>query len=187
MKYMLLFLFISVSINSQSIITNNVDEFTKVKFIETNITKEKRIKEIDNITVDNGSMYFNLSYFQSDQSSIFLFNILLYSKNDLGCFSKYDGKIIFLLENGKTIEGKQFSETSCEKTGNTIKYGLAKSDEIATQQFENFETLSKERISKIRIYGSKFYQDFTIKEEAKDYIKNHFILLNDEVKKTETK
>jgi hypothetical protein len=64
---------------------------SKVKFIETNISKEKRIKEIDNITVDNGNMYFNLSYFQSDQSSIFLFNILLIQKNDL-CFSKYDGK-----------------------------------------------------------------------------------------------
>jgi hypothetical protein len=50
MKYITFFLFISVSINSQSITTNDVDEFTKVKFIETNISKEKRIKEIDNIT-----------------------------------------------------------------------------------------------------------------------------------------
>jgi hypothetical protein len=30
---------------------------SKVKFIETNISKEKRIKEIDNITVDNGNMF----------------------------------------------------------------------------------------------------------------------------------
>jgi hypothetical protein len=29
-------------------------------------------------------------------------------------FSKYDGKIIFMKMEG-TIEGKQFSETSCEK------------------------------------------------------------------------
>jgi hypothetical protein len=68
----------------------------------------------------------------------------------------------FLLEM-EDIEGKQFSETSCEKIGNTIKYALTKSDEIATKQFENFETLSKKRISKIRIYGSKFYKTLSIK------------------------
>jgi hypothetical protein len=41
MKYILLFFYLCVSVNSQSITTNDVDEFTKVKFIETNISKEK--------------------------------------------------------------------------------------------------------------------------------------------------
>jgi hypothetical protein len=93
-------------------------------------------------------MYFNLSYFQSDQSSIFLFNILLYSKR-LRMFSKYDSKIIFFTWKWKELYRRQtiFSETSCRKIGNTInKYALTKSDEIATKQFEEFfETLSKRR------------------------------------------
>ncbi|MGQ7945047.1 hypothetical protein [Flavobacterium sp. WC2509] len=187
MKKITLLLLISFSGFSQSIIKNKIDEFTKVRYIETNITKEKRLKEIDNISQDKGSVYFNLSYIESEKLSIFLFNILLYSNYDLGCFSKYDGKIIFLLENGKTIEGKQFSDTSCEKTGNTIKYTLATSSDSISTQFENFDILSKEKISKIRIYGSKFFQDFIIKEDAKEYIKGHFLILKDEINKLPTK
>lgn len=183
MKKIILLLLISFSGHSQSIIRNEVDEFTKIRVIETNITKEKRLKTIDNISQDKGNVYFNLSYVEADTLKMIFFNVLIYSNSDLGCFSKYDGKIMFLLENGKTIEGKQISDTSCEASGNSIKYGLATSKDLSDVQFDNFETLSKEKITKIRIYGTKYFQDFTIKEDAKEYIKNHFLILKAEIDK----
>lgn len=180
-KILFLFLFPFLGF-SQTIISNKVDEFTKTKFIETNIKKGKRVNESDNIIQDKGSIYFQLIYSESKEKSIYTFNTLLLLKDELGCFVEGNSRLLFLLENDKTIECTQISTTDC-KSAQAVNFILTTDLTNFSEQDKNFEELCMNKIKKIRLYGNKHYQDYQIKEEAKEYIQNHFLLLKSEINK----
>lgn len=182
MKKILVLIFFPFLGYSQSIISNTVDEFTKTKFIETNIKKGKRINESDNIIQDKGSIYFQLIYSESKDKSIYSFNTLLLLKDDLGCFVEGNSRLIFLLENDKPIECLQISKTECNST-QSANFVLTTDINNFSDQEKNFEELCLNKIKKIRLYGNKHFQDYLIKEEAKEYIQNHFTLLKSEINK----
>jgi hypothetical protein len=164
--------------------TNKVDEFNGTKSITTSLSAGKYTKRSDYIDLD-GSLLITLGYsLSADSVELYIFNIFTTRANKLGCLSEYNGKCIFLFEDGETQELTQFSNTNCNSNSLYAMYVFWKRDqidypEIRDIMFTNIEKASTKRINKIRIYGTEGIADYTLKEEKKDILIKHFKVINE--------
>ena len=164
---------------SQSIQLDEIDDFTGSRKIITSPWRGKTIKPSDFVDVDK-SLLVNTSCLIKD--SITLHTITLYLMSDIGCLSKYDGKAIILFEDKSKIEIHQLSDTDCDDSP-TASYLLLSRDEgedksnFQSKIEENYSHIMNHDITKIRVYGNKYYKDFELNLKSQDILKRHFSLI----------
>jgi hypothetical protein len=159
-----------------------VDEFTKTLTIDLYPYEEimfgKKISKFP-LPVESGKEFYmsasiGVRYIKRENGNEFyLFSVK--KSVDLGCLSKYDGKMMVLFEDGDTITLKQQSDTDC---GSEIKvnYYFGSPEVIESNSMENLqieqsgivEKFRTKKISKIRVYGTKFYDDIEFRPEITD-------------------
>ena len=189
MKYIITFLLIcfSTSLFSQvKLFRKTKDDFTGGLTISTSPYKKKFPKKKDRIDKQQ-LLNFSLAYMQpkaQDKGLYYVF-VIFNANMDVGCFSEYDGKLMFLLSNGTVIECIQKSDTDCSDMPNGT-FALFDEDvktyaEMVGYTNENIELLLNNDIKKIRIYSTNGYYDFEMKDENKDIFKQHYEVIQNEM------
>src|SRR5690554_4270297 len=116
MKFPLLLFFMmltSISIFSQTIEYNEIDEFTGIHTIMTKGWKGQFPKKADRID-PYSNLYISMSYSKTKEAiEYFSLNIYLFNVGDMGCMSKHDGKVMLLMDSGETFTFMQRSDTNC--------------------------------------------------------------------------
>lgn len=176
-KYLLIFLFPLYSF-SQQVVVNEIDEFTKDKKIKVTCTKTDRWKVSDNISDDwmGLAVYLGAWHFtpKGFHAGGYVAEIGLSGSTIVNCFSEYDGKIIWLFEDGDTCELKQISRTDCGTAHISARFTILQDD---------LNKLITKKVKKLRIYTTDGYSDYTIKEKKIEAIQQTFALLKDTVEK----
>ncbi len=159
----------SYYVKAQVNVSKSIDEFTGIQSLYAFEGKGRyqRIKDrIDKLK----EVEFSMSYVSNKEGRLLVVHFSFYPRySDMGCLSKYDGKIILLLDNGKTIECTQNSETDCSDSPSAsyvfYEKGVKSIEQGFLQSEEKLEEISKSVISKIRVYANKGYRDYEIQEE----------------------
>lgn len=115
MKKVLLLLFIPVFGFSQTVVINEVDEFTKAYKVKVNCSKSERWRFADDISDEFNSIFLGTWYFQKDDISSFVVELGINGFSATTCLSEYEGRIIWLFEDGTTSELVQESKTICHE------------------------------------------------------------------------
>lgn len=183
MKKLLFLLLYPFMLFSQNIESNKIDEFTGDYTVMTSPQKGKRFKFSDAISTDNNIFLFT-GYTLSKKTNyeMYIINISMRIDNNMTCLSKGD-KMILLLEDESKIECINFNQTDCSGTIVNGTYGTTPDANLPAIMPGNFYLLSLKKIKKIRIYTSDSYRDFEIKEEEKEWVRNHFEIIYSEVEK----
>lgn len=180
-------LVVSLSASAQNITlesTRNVDDFTKTTKIDVvpkeEILKGKRVVkqtsflEAKNTTYEAAAIG-TMTYFKNEDGTY----LNIAKSVDLGCMSKYDGKAMLMFEDNEVIEIKQISDTDCGENVN-VRYILVSKEvydattsetgltDFLDAQYKSMELLETKKLKKIRIYGSKYYDDIDIRPELQD-------------------
>ncbi len=90
--------------------------------------------------------------------------IILRLSTDLGCLSQYDGKCMIKFSDGTILNFAQATETDCSDSPAAQYYLVAREEMNLENVFEimkeNRKKLESSPIDKIRVYGSKYYNDY---------------------------
>lgn len=174
----------SLSASAQNITlesTKNVDDFTKTTKIDVvpkgeilkgkKVTKQTAYLEAQK-TIYEAAAIGTMTYFKNkDGNELYYLNIA--KSVDLGCMSQYDGKAMLMFEDEEVIEIKQISETDCGDFVN-VRYILVSKEvydgtttetgmtNFLNAQNKTLQLLETKKLKKIRIYGSKYYDDIEI-------------------------
>lgn len=177
-------LFLSMSIFSQTLDYNKVDDFTGTHIIKTKGWKGQIPKKADRLD-QNSHLYISMSYIKTKENDeYFALTVFLFNVGDMGCFSEYDGKAMLLLESGETLTFKQNSDTNCDTNFYSVDYLMLSEEQSSLSNWreaiaENFEVLASSKVKKIRVYATKGYKDFEIIPDKEDYFAKHALLLKD--------
>lgn len=185
---LLFFGFVSFAQNISLEETVKKDDFTKAVTIV--VTPKEEVAQRRNVvktflTIEEGKRTFpQLKYIKSEKGEEFyLLNFV--KAIDLGCLSSYDGKAMILFEDGETLTLKQQSETDCGDTIN-VNYYLASAETIKgndmtlfqAEQQEYISLMITKKITKIRIYGSKYYDEIALRPETQDIFQKMFLRID---------
>lgn len=169
MRYLLYtsLLFSFFSSQAQHVALNKIDEFTDDKVIQVNAAEEKTWSTSDNIAKGIfNSIFLSTKSVKSKEETLSNYIQLDISTGSMICLSKYDGKVIFLLDNNEKVNLKQVSKIDCGQR--VLSKFILNNDDL--------EKLTNNKIIKFRIYTTEGYMDFETKEKKQELIKNHFIL-----------
>lgn len=171
--------FVSVPVFSQVEFTKKFDEFTGNTTIST-----KPISLYKEILNRNGKLIrtepklsLSITIYDSQENEKPIWYLDASFRGDLGCLSKYSGKLMLLFDDGKTLELHQISDTDCSSSIPSARYlfltktlyeSLEGNIELLYNEQEKYLDLFKEKsLKKIRIYGSKYYGDVEVNEELR--------------------
>src|SRR5690606_40914003 len=89
---------------------------------------------------------------------------------DLGCLSKYDGKIMLLMDSGDTFTFMQNSDTDCGSNSYFTNYLMLSEDQAVLPNWreillENFNEIANSKVKKVRVYATKGYLDIEVRSE----------------------
>ena len=171
--------------------SNKVDEFNKSISIQV-IPKEevlrgkKVMKNFLSVEDENNTIVF-INYLKPEDGSEY-YRIVFRKTIDLGCVSKYDGKLLVLFENGETLTLQQQSETDCGDTITPAYYFASpetlKSDSMVDFQAEQNKIIDKflsSNILKVRLYGTKHYDEIEFRPQAQDIVKKMLNRVDEEL------
>lgn len=143
----------------------------RVENIKVNVNVDpldgKRTISTDSGTdIARNNDYGSMSILSLHASETYFFEITLLSTN-LGCLSKYDGKILVKLLDESIIEFSQFSSTDCSDNP-TARYIPVSREIIDANNMsllkgeldKNISQLLTSGIDFIRVHGSEYYSDF---------------------------
>lgn len=170
MRYLLLFF--PLFCFSQHLVKNDIDEFTGDHHIQVNCYEGERWVQGDRINKGFGKYIFLTGQYIKDKEGqeLYFLTLNIQSLPQGSCLSQYDGKIIWLFSDKTTLELPQISETDCEYTSINGKYKLTP---------EQLEILKTKQPDKLRVYTTKGYMDYELKEDKKELINKTFeVLLN---------
>lgn len=167
---LLLFPFLSMAQEYELATKVKNDEFTKSTIIRTDlvIPSKKENKTPFSIEAKEYTLLSMVYYKKPDESELMYigFNKAI----DLGCLSKHDGKMMILFEDGEILEIAQVSDTDCSDTPSAqfiiTSRKVAESNDIGLIQSEianNLEFFKNKKVTKVRVYGSKFYDEIELK------------------------
>jgi len=176
---------ITLNVFSQRIEVNKIDDFTKSHIIKTNMlesTNPNRVifKKSDYIDITN-ELLFSMSYYKSSDTTEVYYMSVMFTV-DLGCLSQYDGKMMVILDDNTVLTFMQFSNTDCSSVLRADYYLLNREDSDKPiwreTMADNILKLLSHKVFKIRIYGSKYYNDFILKPEKQNIISSHLNIIN---------
>lgn len=190
MKKLIIALFISINCYCQEdkfldnpdpselvgkVVENKRDDFTNDYTVQVNAMRGNRFKNGDKLT--EGLFVepiFLSTFYRITTSKKFAYinlEILQRPSFDNYCVSDYDGQLFIMLDNKEIIKLKQFSEVDCDTTLDP-KYNLS---------IEDLNKLTTHKIDKIRIYYTKGYGDYTIREDKKALVLSTFQVLKEQI------
>ncbi|RZJ75456.1 MAG: hypothetical protein EOO45_05555 [Flavobacterium sp.] len=182
------FLFLcSFSLSAQTIDTNTYDEKTGQRYIVTRNYRGNKL-ELNHTVSSTGALYFSAGYQsgKTDEKATEVYFIDLYIvHNDrrLGCLKEYESTATLLLADGTQIECFQISETDCGNVGFQAAFALkSKGSSVNNSMEENFKKLMTTEIVEIKVKTSEKTEKFKIKPREREYLKNHFILVDKTMK-----
>ena len=157
-----------------------IDEFTKNLSVEVvpfeEVLKGKKVLKIPLSVQAGKNTMIGISYYKSKEEVEF-YRIAIIKSIDLGCVSKYDGKRLVLFEDGETLTLQQLSETDCDGTISPYYYFASpetiktdSNDDFQAEQLKFIEKFMTSKVSKIRIYGTKYYDEIEFRPEVSDII-----------------
>ena len=174
-------IFFSFSSFSQIKFEKEKDDFTGASSVNTHYTFIDKIRQSENKSEQKkynqigNRLALSMKYQKTDQQEVYWVNLIL-NKVDLGCLSKYDGKMLVLLEDGTSLEFHQVSQTDCSSDYSKVSYSLISKEGFeslsSNQEFYDIQNsylreFKEKSIKKIRVHGTKYYADFDISEEKK--------------------
>lgn len=172
----LFFLIASVNLIGQVNVSEEFDEFEKIKDITAFIGKGRWPRMRDRPD-KHKEINFSLSYLEKDDVRLLSFTMMFFSHRPIYCLSEYDGKAIFLLKDGQTVECRQTSDTDCSRDYPSAVYTFYPKEVKEPQRAfeiskEALEKISAIGISKIRVHTTEVGAvDFEIKEDRTDFVK----------------
>ena len=170
-------IFFSFSSFSQIKFEKEKDDFTGASSVNTHYTFIDKIRQSENKSEQKkynqigNRLALSMKYQKTDQQEVYWVNLIL-NKVDLGCLSKYDGKMLVLLEDGTSLEFHQVSQTDCSSDYSKVSYSLISKEGFESLDDEGYlnkklREFKEKSIKKIRVHGTKYYADFDISEEKK--------------------
>lgn len=165
MKYILFFF--PLFCFSQHLVKNDIDEFTGDRRVQVNCYEGDRWATSDRITKGFGNYVYLTGQYIKDKegNELYFLTLNIHNLPQGSCLSQYDGKIIWLFNDKSTLELPQISETDCEYTSINGKYKLT---------LEQVETLKTKQSDKLRVYTTKGYLDFELKDDKKELMQKTF-------------
>jgi hypothetical protein len=167
---------------AQTLFMNTTDITTGTRTIITNNHLGSKITPDDSVA-RKGLLFFSAGYQKRGSginSSEVYFVDLNYVHKDtrLGCLKDSDGKIILTLADGTTIECMQMSDTDCDVAEFSADYALMSKKDNPEIMKSNFDKLLTTPISEITLFTTERELSFPLKTASKEYLRNHFTLLN---------
>ena len=157
------------------VVENKKDEFTGDYKIQVNAMRGNRFKNSDKITEGwlIEPIFLSVNYKKTNEKKFTYLNLEILQSSGFNnlCVSNYDGQLFIILENNEKVNLKQFSEVECDAVLDP-KYTISDNDLLK---------LSKYKISKIRVYYTKNYGDYIIREDRKALILNTFQVLKEQI------
>lgn len=159
----LLFILPVVCFSQVTLSTNEKDEFTGSTKKSTDYSKN-----VFRAEKTAGSLYINVNRVDS------LSYIGIIVTEDLGCLSEYDSKLMIKLVDGTIIESAQLTDTDCDSDFASAGFVAVKKEEMNLPDpykivNENNAKLATTKIEKIRVYGSKSYNDYIPNPKFKEF------------------
>ena len=188
LKLLLVLSLIATAGYSQKIEINTTDKATGNRFITTSNNKDGEFT-IDDSVAQSGALFFAIGY-QSNNSkgkqiqTYYIDLIMIHNDNRVGCVQQSTGKITLVLKDGSEMECYQISDDDCNPTDFKAAYALKARGESAAIMDSNFKKLMETEIVQIKVTTSEKTLNYKIKKEERQYLKNHFIVLNKTIGKS---
>ncbi|RZL47250.1 MAG: hypothetical protein EOO93_25230 [Pedobacter sp.] len=182
-----LFLLTSLSLSAQNIDANTYDAKTGERYITTRNYKGNKL-ELNHTVSSSGALYFAAGY-QSGKSgekiseTYFIDLYIVHNDRRLGCMKEYTSTATLILADGTEMECFQISETDCNNVAFKAAFALkVRGGSDKTTMEENFKKLMTTEIVEIKIKTTEKIEKFKIKQREREYLKNHFILIDKTIK-----
>ncbi|RZL47561.1 MAG: hypothetical protein EOO93_25025 [Pedobacter sp.] len=144
--------------------------------------------ELSQTVSNSGVLYFAAGY-QSGKSggkvseTYFIDLYIVHNDRRLGCMKELTSTATLILADGTEMECFQISETDCNKVAFKAAFALKArggSDQATMEQ--NFKKLMTIEIAEINIKTTEKTEKFKIKSKEREYLKNHFALVDKTIK-----
>ncbi|MCW4469955.1 hypothetical protein OGH69_13330 [Flavobacterium sp. MFBS3-15] len=179
-------LFCGIAAQAQTLLVNNTDSAAGTRIIKTNNHKGGELS-LDDSVVKGGAVFFSAGYQSATTSgklveTYFIDLNIVHNDNRLGCLQELDSRIVLTLADGTKIECFQISESDCDKVAYHATFALMPRGGKLDTMKENFEKLLGADIAEIAIITTEGKLEYKIKKSSRDYLKQHFALIDKTVK-----
>lgn len=181
MKQIFLILLLLVCANTilaQRVAIDKIDNFTDNSVFKVDVSKGKNWKTSDKIAEGLFNNIFLSSRLIRNENEILALSNFNFQIGKSICRNPSTGKIIILFTDNSKLTFEQASDIKCANNLD-IEYYLGKT--LSTME-ENLSDLSTKEMDSFRIYFAEGYQDFSVKEDKRQIIIDHYKLIFDRLK-----
>lgn len=172
--------------SSQNIEVNTADASTGSRLLMTN-NKRGLEFNIEDSVAREGALFFAVGYQGNSKDkkpeTYFIDLDMVHNNNKLGCIEQFTSKALLSLEDGTVIECFQISDPDCGATSFKGAFALMAKGGKAVDMAANFQKLQTTAISKVKVFTTEGVLKYKIKKKDKEYLKKHFALVDQAVKR----